>query len=188
MKIPGLTILFFAFLLTITASVYSQETPAQPTPIETPQPKAGDQRGEILRQLGLRREQLQQIRRINIERRPLLEAAQAKFREAANALDEAIYADDLTPETFQARLKDVQLAQAELSRIRYQNEVAVRRILSPEQLVLFRELRRKYNDARQQRERTNQPGDPARRVFRPIRDQKRPAANPNERVDSPQDN
>lgn len=173
-------------ILTFAVAIWSQDTPVQPTPVETPQPKAGDQRGEILRQLGLRREQMQQIRRITVERRPLFEAAQIKLREATNALDEAIYADDLTPEIFQARLKEVQLAQAELSRVRYQNEVAVRRILTPEQLVMFRDLRRKFNEARELRERPAITKDPNRRVLQQIREQRRTNI-PDEKKDDPQD-
>lgn len=122
---------------------------AQPPDVHQPPPnQAQDVRGNMLRQLGLSREQFQQIRRMNAERRPMMEEAQRRFHEANRALDTAIYADQVNDADVQARLKDVQLAQAEVQRLRYMNELAVRRLLTPEQLVRFRELRERFEQAR----------------------------------------
>ena len=46
--------------------------------------------------------------------------------------------------TFQASLKELQLAQAEAAKLRFLNELGVRKILTPDQLARFRELRRKF--------------------------------------------
>lgn len=109
--------------------------------------KPKDPRAEALRQLGLTKEQMLQIRLLNVERKPLMDAAQKRLREANKALDETIYADNVSDPDVQARLKDVHAAQAEVVRIRSMNELAVRRILTPEQLGHFRELRQQFEQA-----------------------------------------
>ena len=118
----------------------------------------------LLAQLGLARPQIQQIRRLNMERKPLMEAAQLRFRDANRLLDEAIYADQVDDSVVQERLKEVQLAQADVAKVRYMSEVAIRRILTPEQLIRFRELRQRFEQVRQtietSRPKNNQrPGD-----------------------------
>jgi Spy/CpxP family protein refolding chaperone len=143
-----------------------------------------DDRGNALRQLGLSREQVQQIRRINIERKPLMDEAQKRFREANRALDEAIYADNVNDADFQARLKDVHAAQAEVARIRFMNELSVRKVLTPEQLVRFREIRRNFEQAQQNIQNQNNregmtPRQERRQLIRQGLSPQRPLANPN---------
>jgi Spy/CpxP family protein refolding chaperone len=70
--------------------------------------------------------------------------AQQKWREANRRLDQAIYADNADETEIQARLKDAQAAQAELIKIRSATEFAVRQILTPDQLVKFRDIRRRF--------------------------------------------
>jgi hypothetical protein len=41
-------------------------------------------------------------------------------------------------------LKELQLAQAEAAKLRYLNELGLRKILTPEQLARFRELRQRF--------------------------------------------
>ncbi len=129
------------------ANIFAQDakTDEQPQP-NTP---AVDNKVTLLRHLGLTREQIQQIRRMNAERKPLMDAAQQSVRDATQRLDETIYADNVADGEFQDRLKALQLAQAEVSRIRFMNELAIRRVLTPEQLVKFRELRRRFDAAQQ---------------------------------------
>ncbi len=136
------TLLIVLFALALGAVAFGQATPA-----ETPQPtaqKPPDVRTAALGQLGLSREQIQQIRRVNMERKPLMDAAQTRLKEANRLLDETIYSDQATETDVQARLKEAQLAQAEVARIRFMNEFAVRRVLTPDQLVRFRDLRQKF--------------------------------------------
>ncbi len=136
----------------VSALAFNKIVHAQDTATPATQPpavkKPEDARGNALRQLGLSREQMQQIRRINMERKPLMEEAQKRFREANRLLDEAIYSDQVSEVDVQARLKEVQMAQAEVMKIRYMSEFAVRRILTPDQLIQFRELRRKFEQER----------------------------------------
>lgn len=118
-------------------------------PVSQPQ----DGRANALRQLGLSPEQIRQIRMLNAERRPLMEAAQQRFRRANRALDEAVYADQVNESDVQSRLQEAQLAQAEVVKVRFMNELAVRRILTQDQLVRFRELRQRFEQTRQTIER-----------------------------------
>lgn len=144
--------LLFFLLLSAATGVWAQETKPDETPPESDRPgmnQPQDVRFNLLRRLGLTREQIQRIRRLNAARRPLIEAAQARFREANRTLDEAIYADQVNEEDVQARLKDVQLAQAEMTRIRSMDELAVRRLLTREQLVRFRDLRATFDRGRE---------------------------------------
>lgn len=140
----------------------SRPTDGQPQEPQRPganQPQ--DVRGNALRQLGLSREQIQQIRRLNADRKPVMDEAQKRFHLANRALDEAIYADQVNETDVQARLKEVQLAQAEVAKIRFTHEFAVRRILTSEQLLRFRELRQRFEQVRQNLE--NRPRDDANR-------------------------
>jgi len=152
-KIPFPKMLLFTACILVPAALASaQETKTGEPQADVHQPPPNEQpdvRGNMLRQLGLTREQFQQIRRIQVERGPMMKEAQLRFREANRALDAAIYADEVNEAVVQARLKDIQIAQAEVQRLRYMNELAVRRILTPEQLVHFRELRERFERARQ---------------------------------------
>jgi len=128
--------------------VKSPETPdAQHRGMQGPR----DMRANFLHRLGLSPEQMEQIRQIDQERRPLMQTAQKRLREANRALDASIYADQVNENDFEARVKDVQTAQAEVARVRFTSELAVRRVLTPEQLALFREIRQKFEQGRQER-------------------------------------
>lgn len=157
--------------------IAQDDRPEGPPPEEMqrpPGPPPQDDRGDVLRELGLSQEQVQQIRRLNAERRPLMQEAQRRMREANRALDEAIYADEINEATVQARLKDVHAAQGEVARIRFMNEFAVRKILTPEQLVRFRELRAQFEERRQNFERRRR----ERPMQRPMDGGRMPINNP----------
>lgn len=142
----------FALILAISSlCVSAQETPDDGRHREHPiSERPQDPRFNLLKQLGLSREQIQRVRRMNAARRPLIRAAQMRFREANRLLDTAIYADEVNEEDVRARLRDVQLAQADLIRLRSMDELAVRRLLTAEQLVRFRELRSRFDRVREQ--------------------------------------
>jgi periplasmic protein CpxP/Spy len=113
----------------------------------------------LFEQLGLSREQIQQIRRINRDKQPLMREAQDKLREANRALDAAIYADTPNEEEIKNRLKNVQTAHAEVLRIRTVMEFEVRKVLTAEQLAKFRQLREEFEKNRQERQ-TNKENRP----------------------------
>ena len=126
--------------------IYGQDQP--------PPEEAADQqppnlhRPNLLAELGLTPDQIRQIRRANQERRPAMMEAQRKMREANRNLDLAIYGDNVSDTEFQTRLKEFSAAQSELQRLRFESELTVRKILTPEQLVKFREMRRRFAEAR----------------------------------------
>lgn len=117
-------------------------------------------RADILRrELQLSPEQLRKIRVLNAGMRPRMRDAQVAFLTARRELDEAIYADELNEDELRLKVRAVNEAQAEVNRLRAFSEVAVRKILSPEQLVRFRQLRQRF--ARQGERgvrRTDRPG------------------------------
>lgn len=169
-----LLIVLATFVFALAAAAQDNRQPdGQPTRSARPDgDQRHDERADILHQLGLSQDQIDQIRRVNSERRPLINEAQKRFRAANRALDEAIYAYQVNEADVQARIKDVQLAQAELAKMRYMNELAIRRILTPEQLVRFRELRQKFEQERENFEHRRQFGRPAQQNARP--DQPKP--------------
>lgn len=103
-----------------------------------------ENRPDLISTLNLTTEQRQQIRRVNQEKKPLVVAAQQKLREATEKLDQSIYADSFNENEFQTSLKSVQAAQSELIKIRFNNELAIRKILTIEQLIKFRDLREQF--------------------------------------------
>jgi Spy/CpxP family protein refolding chaperone len=132
MRKLALSVIAIAFL-SIGALAQDVRPEAQPTPEQ--------QRPNLLQQLGLNPDQLRQIRQLNMQRKPMIDDAQRRVREANQALDRAIYADNVDENDVQAKLNDLQRAQADVARIRFTNELAIRRVLTPEQLSHFRDLR-----------------------------------------------
>ena len=107
----------------------------------------GNQHRQLFRQLGLTPAQLRQIGQLNQRRRPIMEGAQLRFREANRRLDEAIYSDQLDEVEVQERIKVVQMSQGDLIRIRSMNELSIRKILTPEQLIKFRRMRQRFDES-----------------------------------------
>lgn len=124
-----------------------------PQPVDRPEgppPEAQAMRQpNLLRELGLTQPQIRQLRMLNVEARPLMQEAQRKLREANRQLDRAIYADTMVESDIAEKLRAYQLAQAEVAKLRFQGELAIRRILTPEQLVKFRELRERFGQLRE---------------------------------------
>jgi Spy/CpxP family protein refolding chaperone len=138
---PKLILLLSVVLVCFGGALAQDNPPTDKGKPPFPGPDA--KRPNLLRILGLSPEQMQQIKRMNQARKPEMDAAAVRLRMANRALDEAIYADTVDDAVFQARLKDLQLAQAEMARLRFTMELNVRKILTPDQLSRFRELRRR---------------------------------------------
>lgn len=107
------------------------------------------QRPQLLRELGLKPDQIRQIRMINGENREKMRDANFRLRESRKNLDAAVYANNADPALVEARLREFQNAQAEVIKIKTMTEFAIRQILTPEQLVKFRELRERFEQFRQ---------------------------------------
>jgi len=153
-KLNLLTLIFAGLLLTVSfrAVKAQDETALTDAPVQNFNKKP---RPNLLAELELSPEQIRQIRRINRERQPLLREAQQRLGEAKRNLDQVIYADTVDESDVQARLREVQTAQAEVFRIRSTTELAVRKILNPGQLVKFREVRQRFMQTIENRQ--NQP-------------------------------
>ncbi len=148
MKFLNLKSLIFFALLLVFPAVFAGAQDMQERPNMRPM--------KLLEQLGLSREQIQQIRRINQEKRPLMKDAQDKLREANRALDVAIYADTINEEDIKTRLKDVQTAQSEVIRLRSLMEFEVRKVLTAEQLAKFRQIRDELMQQMEERRQENE--------------------------------
>ncbi|MEP7213826.1 MAG: periplasmic heavy metal sensor [Acidobacteriota bacterium] len=142
---PLILVLFFAVTMGLAQD-------RQPTDLERPaadvQPPTEGGRPNLLHELGLSPDQLQRLREMNAEHKPRMEQAQRAFRDAVKALDTAIYADSVNEADVAARIKVYQSAQAEIASIRFDSELTVRQILTPDQLVKFRELRQRFEEER----------------------------------------
>lgn len=117
---------------------------------EMPPPDAPNKQGDrerrpnLLAELGLSQQQRQQIRRLNADKKLIVREAQQRLHDATRNLDQAIYADNVNETEVQARLKDVQAAQAELVKINFNKELEIRKILTAGQLAKFRDLRGQF--------------------------------------------
>ena len=150
------------FVLSLTFAAFSQE------PADAGKRQRNVGRPKFMAALGLSPEQMKEIGRLNRERRPKMQAAQQRLRESVRALDAAIYADTVDDAEVRLRLREHQDAQSEIARLRFEGELAMRKVLSPEQLVKFREVRQRFNAARernqrQRRLRRDRPADDRRR-------------------------
>lgn len=161
MKNPILLTLLLIVLLAVSASAQDNPPPEgerMPPPPQGPgmQQPPPDDRGEILRQLNLTQEQFRAIRKLLGDNGPKVREAQMDFRDAQEALDEAIYADNVDEALVQNLTKRSADAQATLMRLRTANEFAIRRVLTPEQVTKFRELRKEQILKKRMQERIRQ--------------------------------
>lgn len=145
-----LHLLFLLIVLFFTVSaVQAQEENPSPDNDAVNQNQNVPRRPNLLAELNLSPEQIGQIRQINADNKNLRREAQEKLREANRRLDQAVYAENADENEVQARIKDVHAAQLEVLKLRTQAEFAVRKILTPEQLTRFREIRRQFNEQKQ---------------------------------------
>lgn len=110
---------------------------------------------DLVRELNLTQEQVMQVRLLRRENTPLLRAALTRQRDARRNLDTAVYADAVDETEIRLYLKDLVEAQAEVTRLRFMNEMAVRKVLTPEQLEKFRNLRKRIRQQQMDRRQKN---------------------------------
>ena len=135
------------FVLSGVFSVSAQtDSRFSPNPNQTDAPPT---RPNLLQGLDLSKSQLLEIRRLNQEKKPLMQEAQRNLRSAQQQLDEAIYADNVDENLIQTRLLAAQKAHEEVLKIRANSEIAVRKVLTAEQLIKFRQIRQQFEQTRQ---------------------------------------
>ena len=132
----------------------------------------------IARALGLSEEQRLQIRNINQKQRQHLRVAQMRLRAARAAADLAIYDDNFDETQVGERIREVAVAQAEITKIRMMSEVAVRQVLSPDQLVKFRDLRARFAEQRRRRQERRRANQRLRRDSQKRNPDRKPANRP----------
>lgn len=146
-------LIFAGLLLCLSAGTFAQ-SPRPDNVRQGDQLQPGgppvERRPNLQRELGLSAEQIEAVRRINQQRKPVEQAARRRFQEAQRALNMAIYSDIVDDADVQTKLREFQAAQAELARVKFTNELAVRKILTSDQLVKFRDLRRRFAEAREE--------------------------------------
>lgn len=157
-------------LLCLSVGVFAQRPRAENVRQgdRLPPGEPAEQRPNLLQELGLSTEQVQAVRRINQQRKPVEQAARQRFQEAQRALNMAIYGDSVNDSDVQTKLAEFQAAQSDLARIKFTNELAVRKLLTPDQLIKFRELRRRFAEARQEFQKRPLDNRPLRRMRRGI--------------------
>ncbi len=146
-KINFLSLILTVFLFAgFCTSVKAQDNSGAPDqPAAAPRPN-------LMAQLGLTQDQIRQVRQVNQEKKPQMRAAQELLREANRNLDQAVYADVVNDAEIQTRLKEVQAAHAEVIKIRSVTELAVRKVLTPDQLAKFREVRQQFMENKELRQ------------------------------------
>lgn len=157
-----ISILTLTVLLTFAGVTFAQDEPAGPPPGERGQRT----RVNLFRELGLTDEQRMEIKKYNEENGPAMREAQSRFRQANKDLDDAIYSEKVEDALVAQRLKEFQEAQAEVARLRFSSELALRKLLTPEQLVTFREIRLRFAENRERMQRRLQQAPNGQRQMR----------------------
>jgi Spy/CpxP family protein refolding chaperone len=144
-----------ALLLLVCAAATTAQTPSDdsqpPAREETARPRREAAGPDLVRALNLSNEQRTEIARIRSEVAPQTRAANQRVRRARLALEEAVYAPAADESLIEQRAAEVAAAEGARVRLRSQTELRIRRLLSPEQLNAFRELRLRALARQQQR-------------------------------------
>lgn len=138
---PTFLLIFLSVLILFCVSItVSAQTNNQFQDDEEPLP-APQNRLNVLQELNLSREQLGQIRTINREYQPQLRQSRQRMQAANQALDEAVYGGQSNDAEVQSRLREAQTAHSEWIKTRTASESEITKVLNPNQLTRFRELR-----------------------------------------------
>ena len=135
------------------------------TPTPEHPPVAAQQRnfgGDPVRHLNLTPEQREQIRTIREQNRTERAAVNQHVRDTNKALEEALDSDAPDQSLIEQRIQEVSVAQAAAMRIRIMTEVKIRQVLTAEQRLMLKEMRRSVHQ--QVERRINGAGERQRRL------------------------
>jgi Spy/CpxP family protein refolding chaperone len=134
----------FALMLSGGVSVSAQSGVVPQQPAASPSPEASAQRPrppqDPIAQLNLTPEQRQQIRAIRLESVEERAVINRRLRETKLALDEALNAVPPDEALIESRAREAGEARAAQLRFQAKNEARIRRVLTPEQLQMLKEL------------------------------------------------
>lgn len=134
-----LLVFFLLLIIFSPAQAFAQDEdgPAQEQTERRPPRRDGD----LVRQLNLSPEQIEKIRAIREGNREQRWQLGQRIRAARQALDRAIYLENADEAVVEQRARELAEAQAAQVRLQAFVELSVRRVLTPEQLQTFRDLR-----------------------------------------------
>ena len=135
---PVITLTLFLFLFGAFVSRTFAQTADDATQAETGQ---GQRDANWATALGLTPDQIARIRTIRQQNRADRQMTRQRLNQAQRALDEAIYSDDANEDVIEQRAREVAEAQAADVRLRAMTELSIRRVLTPQQLNIFRTIR-----------------------------------------------
>lgn len=149
MKLNFKSVVYALAFLTISAlPLFAQTPPVEPSPEPMQRRGLG---GDPIRELNLTPEQREQIRLIRESNREERAAINQRVRESNRALEEALDADNPDQSILEQRIQAVSLAQAEAMRMRIKTEVMIRNVLTNEQRIMLKEMRRNVHQLRDRR-------------------------------------
>lgn len=172
-------------LVLLLAGVCGQaraQTPATQNPVEPAenQLNQSNQNSDLTRPLNLTPEQVQKIRDINAEVNDQRLAATKKVRQARRALADALESTSPNQPLIEQRSRELADAQADNIRLRSLIETRIQReVLTPEQLLRVREIRR--NQALRRQGNQQQPGNILRQRQQGLQPNVQPGLRPNQR-------
>ncbi len=150
-----LPILAFLAMMTIFAGAVPVAGQAMQPQMAPPVPSQRPLGGDPIQQLNLTPEQREQIRVIREENRDERATINQRVREANRALEQVLDTDNPVESAVEERVREAAAAQAAAMRMRIMSEVRIRRVLTQDQRVLLRMLRRQALEARGERRQEN---------------------------------
>ncbi len=147
MKHDAQILVLVTALLVLLGAPTASAQPQQPQTPELQQQAPAD----AILQLNLSAEQREKIRTIREQTKAERAANNERLREANQALEAALDADNPDEAVVEQRVRDVAAAQSAAMRMRILTEVRIRRVLSLEQLGILRTLRQQARDTRRNR-------------------------------------
>lgn len=144
----------FALLLAVSSSLMVRaQNPDDPQRDDPPAQAGQDANWRNL--LNLTQEQMARIRAIRQQNFTEAQAIRRRVRQAQRALDQAIYSDNASESEIEQRTRELVEAQAIEVRMRAQTELSIRRVLTNEQLEIFRRIRQERMMAQRERRMEN---------------------------------
>ncbi|MBA3323163.1 MAG: Spy/CpxP family protein refolding chaperone [Pyrinomonadaceae bacterium] len=138
---PRLTTMARCFALAAVLLASSQHVAGQEEEPAAARPRQQQLVAELLQALNLTPEQKEQIKLIKQQTNTDGRLVQQRLRRARRALDAAIYSPDASEALIEQRTREFADAQNAQARLRASAELKVRRVLTPEQLQTFLQLR-----------------------------------------------